>query len=1072
MAQPSVFISYSHKDEKWRELFVRHLGVLEREDLLSVWSDRRIEAGGDWQREIEQALAQARVAVLLISADFLTSDFILGEEIPQILKRRSQDGLRLVPVIVRPCTWDKVKWLQPMQARPLEGRALASFKPADRKETEVVKIVKEILGFLEDRAERPGTFVEVYRRAFSSLYSRWDLGSVGVAQSGGAGEPIVADLDHMYLPLRLGEGYDIRQTNRGMVLGPAELLARNRPLVIRGAAGSGKTTWMRWTFRRLLDPALDALPVMVVLRDLAARWKDRTRQGAERSLDAFLEAAVAQHLPGWEGHLSRQLEAVGGPRPVLLVDGWDEVGPLGEELRQKLLGFVARHPHVLVVVTSRPYGEGRPSHSEGFDLLDIQPLSDEEIGGLAARFFARCHGADEVIGRRDAERFQRSLERAPEPQALARTALLLTMMLLIARSKPLPDKRHLLYEECIKNLLTALPDRKEEEGALTLREQWRPGDSEERMRVVADLAYRLKAGDRRESWRRDAAIVGSWDEMAALLPEHWPLPQRKGFLAWLTGPAGLLTDRVDDTLTFTHLSFQEYLTAWHLDATVEGAERVNAFWERLAATDWWETLRLWAAFLHRQSPARLEPVLAALGSAKEGGLALAGCLFADDLGSEEQFEAWLARLSEELVKGWPRQMDFCGRAWAASRQEARRDRFAASVAACAAKASWLTWLRCEEVRKVTSLEGALPLPEGLLYRAAIQQVYDEVDEPAGVAASRLWSGGPSIWPAAPLTLGLLQAWPAERRIVGARLQLAAAVGASRNDINHLAVTIAQPDTKTDINLARDLARDLAPDLSADWTLGWARDWTRYSARDLACYLARYWSRDWARDWARRMAEFWIHYLPRNMKHYRTHNWDRDFARDLALRWAGYCVRGLPAGDMARDWVCDLAERAGLNHEQPWIEHFASIDLASSGRAGARAQLAGFKGNYILREATVLAAACCLALHPPLSPTAFEDTVADYAINIDPLWPALARHLARRSTTEDRALLIDLASQPELREPPLRWGLQFIVRGDVMLEDGSVVTLDELTDEAGLPRLPFLDEMPDELEVDWDEPEKT
>jgi hypothetical protein len=78
-------------------------------------------------------------------------------------------------------------------------------------------------------------------------------------------------------------------------------------------------------------------------------------------------------------------------------------------------------------------------------------------------------------------------------------------------------------------------------------------------------------------------------------------------------------------------------------------------------------------------------------------------------------------------------------------------------------------------------------------------------------------------------------------------------------------------------------------------------------------------------------------------------------------------------------------------------------------------------------------------------------------------------MARQSTPEDRALLIDLAQHPEKREPPLSWGLQFIVRGDVMLDDGSVVTLDELADEVGLPHLPYLEDLPDELEVDWDAP---
>jgi hypothetical protein len=62
----------------------------------------------------------------------------------------------------------------------------------------------------------------------------------------------------------------------------------------------------------------------------------------------------------------------------------------------------------------------------------------------------------------------------------------------------------------------------------------------------------------------------------------------------------------------------------------------------------------------------------------------------------------------------------------------------------------------------------------------------------------------------------------------------------------------------------------------------------------------------------------------------------------------------------------------------------------------------------------------------------------------------------RSTNEDRALLADLAAHPELRQPPMSWGLQYIVRGDVLLDDGTEVTLDGLCDEWGLDHLPYLE----------------
>ena len=126
MPQATVFISYSHKDEEWKDRLMTHLKALQMEDTLNVWDDRRITAGQDWKGEVEKAIASASVAILLISADFLASKFIRGKEVPPLLRRRENEGLRIFPVIVNPCSWKRIKWLAEIQARPTDGRALSA----------------------------------------------------------------------------------------------------------------------------------------------------------------------------------------------------------------------------------------------------------------------------------------------------------------------------------------------------------------------------------------------------------------------------------------------------------------------------------------------------------------------------------------------------------------------------------------------------------------------------------------------------------------------------------------------------------------------------------------------------------------------------------------------------------------------------------------------------------------------------------------------------------------------------------------------------------------------------------
>lgn len=143
MSLPLVFISYSHKDETWKERLVTQLQVLQMEGAMSVWNDRRIQAGQDWFPEITQTIEQATVAILLISADFLSSEFIRREEIPRLLKRRSNEGLRVIPLIVRPCVWLKVPWLAGIQARPKDGAPLSGHR-THRVEGDLAALANEV----------------------------------------------------------------------------------------------------------------------------------------------------------------------------------------------------------------------------------------------------------------------------------------------------------------------------------------------------------------------------------------------------------------------------------------------------------------------------------------------------------------------------------------------------------------------------------------------------------------------------------------------------------------------------------------------------------------------------------------------------------------------------------------------------------------------------------------------------------------------------------------------------------------------------------------------------------------
>jgi len=118
MTQSVVFIAYDNQDEPEKDRLLSHLSVLNKAGLIDLWSNDRIDPGAIWQAEIEQAMTQARVAILLITANFLGSDYILDNIVPPLLEYQRQGRLTVFPVIAKACPWQTVAWLSQMSVRP------------------------------------------------------------------------------------------------------------------------------------------------------------------------------------------------------------------------------------------------------------------------------------------------------------------------------------------------------------------------------------------------------------------------------------------------------------------------------------------------------------------------------------------------------------------------------------------------------------------------------------------------------------------------------------------------------------------------------------------------------------------------------------------------------------------------------------------------------------------------------------------------------------------------------------------------------------------------------------------
>ncbi len=97
----NVFISYSHKDKEWTDTLLTHLTPLLRSGTVKAWSDQQIKPGSRWHDEIQQALAKTRVAVFMVTADFLASDFIWNKELKPLLDEADKGNVTVLWVPVR-----------------------------------------------------------------------------------------------------------------------------------------------------------------------------------------------------------------------------------------------------------------------------------------------------------------------------------------------------------------------------------------------------------------------------------------------------------------------------------------------------------------------------------------------------------------------------------------------------------------------------------------------------------------------------------------------------------------------------------------------------------------------------------------------------------------------------------------------------------------------------------------------------------------------------------------------------------------------------------------------------------
>ena len=136
-----IFYSHAHEDEKLRTHLEKHLSIMKRQGVIRDWYDRKITAGEEWGGAIDIHLESAHVILLLISADFLASDYCYDVEMNRAMERHETGKARVIPIILRKVDWRGAPFGK-LQALPKDAKPVTSWSNIDEAFTNIAEGIR------------------------------------------------------------------------------------------------------------------------------------------------------------------------------------------------------------------------------------------------------------------------------------------------------------------------------------------------------------------------------------------------------------------------------------------------------------------------------------------------------------------------------------------------------------------------------------------------------------------------------------------------------------------------------------------------------------------------------------------------------------------------------------------------------------------------------------------------------------------------------------------------------------------------------------------------------------------
>ncbi|HYY99820.1 MAG TPA: tetratricopeptide repeat protein [Pyrinomonadaceae bacterium] len=323
-----VFYSYSHKDEKLRDTLQEHLSLLKRDGVISEWHDRGIGAGREWAGEIDEHLKSADIILLLVSSSFIASDYCYDVELKLALGMHEAGKARVIPVILRPCKWEKAPFGK-LNALPKNAKAVTKWSNRDDAFTDIadgIGLVAEELKSKRREADAPAALAENPQPPAASSPSALLIPR----------PPVVG-----FVARRDKEGRDIVGLLKGE-LSPD----KNQLVALWGPGGAGKTTL-----------------AAEVVRATEGVFKGRVAWASPLRRADFTSATLLDEIATQLGRedlrrlgpdpKAAQVAALISEAPTLVI--LDNFETVAEEEQTRCLDFLAQSAACPVLITTRAF---------------------------------------------------------------------------------------------------------------------------------------------------------------------------------------------------------------------------------------------------------------------------------------------------------------------------------------------------------------------------------------------------------------------------------------------------------------------------------------------------------------------------------------------------------------------------------------------------------------------------------------------------------------------------------------------------------------------------------------------